>query len=73
MYVGPIECVEWRRHSSLIFLIILFTKPNIEGSGWLHPTQTHITHIVFKPFSRVMPPNYIALHDTQSLYPCSYP
>ena len=54
---GPcIECVEWRRHSSLIFLILLFTKPNVE-----YQTKTHITHIVYKTFSRVTPPNYIAL------------
>ena len=56
-----IECVGWRRHSSLIFLILLFTKPNIEVSGWLYQTKTHITHIVYKPFSMVMPPTYIAL------------
>ena len=28
-----IECEGWRRHSSLIFLVLLFTKPNIEVSG----------------------------------------
>ena len=31
------------------------TKPNIEGSGWLYQTKTHNTHIVYQPFSRVMP------------------
>ena len=56
-----IECEGWRRHSSLIFLILLFTKPNIEVSGWLFQTKTHFTHIVYQPFSRVKPPNNIAL------------
>ena len=37
------------------------TKPNIEFSGWLYQTKTHVTHIVYQPFSRVTPPNYIAL------------
>ena len=55
-----IECVGWRRHFGLIILILLFTKPNIEDSGWLYLTKTHITHIVYQPFSRVMPSNYIA-------------
>ena len=54
----PIECEGWRRHSSLIFLIILFTKPNIEVSGWLYQTKTHFTHIVYQPFSRVSPPSF---------------
>ena len=40
--------------------IMVFTKPNIV-SGWLYQTKTHITHIVYQPFSRVTPPNYIAL------------
>ena len=31
----------WRWHSSLIFLVLLFTKPNIEVSGWLYQTKTH--------------------------------
>ena len=31
-----IEYEGWRRHSGLIFLILLFTKPNIEVSGWLY-------------------------------------
>ena len=52
-----IERVGWRRHSSLVFLILLFTKPNIEASGWLYHTKN--TH--HSPFSRVTPPNYIAL------------
>ena len=42
--IKPIECVGWRRHSSLIILILLFTKPNIEVSGWLYQTKTHIYH-----------------------------
>ena len=45
-----IECEGWRRHSSLIFLILLFSKPNIEVSGWLYQTKTHFTHIVYQPF-----------------------
>ena len=52
-----IECEGWRRHSSLIFLILLFTKPNIEVSGWLYQTKIHFTHIVYQPFSRVSPPS----------------
>ena len=56
-----IECEGWRQHSSLIFLILLFTKPNIEVSGWLYQTKTQITYIVYQPFLRVKPPNYIAL------------
>ena len=46
--------------SLLIFLILLLTKPNIEVNGWLYQTKTNITHIVYQPFSRVMPPNKIA-------------
>ena len=42
-------------------LALLFTKPNTEVSGQLYQTKTQITHIVYQPFSRVMPPNYIAL------------
>ena len=45
--------VGWSHHSSLIFLILLFTKPNIEVSGWLYQTKTQIAHIVYQPFSRV--------------------
>ena len=63
--VQIIECKGWRRHSSLIFLILLFSKPNIEVSGWLYETKTHITCIVYQPFSRVTPPNYIALVETE--------
>ena len=51
--VLPIECEGCRQHSSLIFLILLFTKPNIEVSGWLYLTKTHFTHIDYKPFLRV--------------------
>ena len=43
-------CVGWRCHSSLIFLILLFTKPNKNVSGWLNQTKTQITHNVFQPF-----------------------
>ena len=43
-----IECEIWRRHSSLIFLMLVFTKPNIKVSGWLlgwfvRPTKKCIT------------------------------
>ena len=48
------------------FLILLFTKQNIEVSGWLYKTKTHITHIVYLPFSRVTPPSYIALTSNYS-------
>ena len=41
---GTIECEGWRQHFSLIFLILLFTKPNIEVSGWLfRPKHTSLT------------------------------
>ena len=53
-----IECEGWRQYSSLIFLILLFTKPNIEVSGWLYLTKTHFTHIVYQYFSRVSPPSF---------------
>ena len=36
-----IECEGWRRHSSLIYLILLFTKSNIDVSGWLYQNKTH--------------------------------
>ena len=58
-----IECEGWRRHSSLIFLILLFTKPNIEVSGWLYQTKTHFTHIVYQPFSRMSPQSF-TLYDS---------
>ena len=53
-----IEFEGWRQHSSLIFLILLFTKPIIEVSGWLYWTKTHFTHIVNQLFSRVSPPSF---------------
>ena len=53
-----IEREGWRWHFSLIFLILLFTKPNIEVSGWLYQTKTHFTHFVYQPFSRVSPPSF---------------
>merc|ERR1711989_201034 len=56
--VSAIECEGWRQHSSLIFLILQFTKPNIEVSGWLYQTKTHFIHIVYQPFSRVLPPSF---------------
>ena len=58
-----IECEGWRRHSILIFLILLFTKPNIEVSGCLYQTKTHFTHIVYQPFSRVLTSSF-TLYDT---------
>ena len=64
-----IECEEWRRHSSLIFLIPLFTKPNIEISGWLYQTKTHFTHIVFQPFSSVSPPSFTLYHYVYITWP----
>ena len=57
--IGIIECVGWRHHSSLIILILLFTKLNIKVR--LYQTKIHFTHIFNEPFSRVTPPNYIAL------------
>ena len=57
-FISSIECEGWRRHYSLINLILLFTKPNIELSGWLYQTITHFTHIVYQPFSRVSPPSF---------------
>ena len=68
-----IECVGWRHHSSLIFLILLFSKTNIECSGLLYQTKTLITHIVYQPYSRVMPPIYIALLTLKSLSPTCQP
>ena len=62
----PIDSKGWRRHSSFIFLILLFTKPNIEVSGWLYQTKTHFTHIVYQPFSRVSPPSF-TLYDINSV------
>ena len=56
--VQIIECKGWRRHSSLIFLLLLFTKPYLEVSGWLFQTNTHFTHSVYQPFSRVSPPTF---------------
>ena len=46
-YPKLLESVGWRPDFSLLFLILLFTKPNIEGIGWLYQTKTHITHIVY--------------------------
>ena len=57
-FFGGYVCVGWRPNSILIFLILLFTKPNIEVSGWLYQTKTHITHHVYQPFSRVEVPYY---------------
>ena len=48
----------WRMEATLIFLILIFTKPNTGVSGWLFLTKTHFTHIVYQPFSRVSPPSF---------------
>ena len=65
-----IECEGWRRHCSLIFLILLFTKPNIEVSGWLYQTKTQFTHIVYKSFSRVSPPSFtLWMYESQRVNP----
>ena len=65
----------WRRHSSLIFLVLLFTKPNIELSGWLYQTKMHFTYIVYQSFSRVSPPSFTlnVSHDTHNVghYRCN--
>ena len=66
LIIDIIECEGWRRHSSLIFLILLFTKPNIEVSGWLYQTKTHFTHIVYQPFSRVSPPSFTLYGSTKN-------
>ena len=63
--VLSIECEGWMQHSSLIFLILLFTKPNIEVSGWLYQTKTHFTHIIYQPFSRVSPPSFTLYASAQ--------
>ena len=47
-----------RIEASLQSDLYIFTKPNIEVSGWLYQTKTHITHIGYQPFLRVSPPNY---------------
>ena len=41
-----IECEGWRWHSSHLFLILLFTKPNIEVNGWKYQPKTHITKVL---------------------------
>ena len=50
----------WRMEATFQshLLILLFTKPIIEVSGWLYQTKTHFTHIVYQPFSRVLPPSF---------------
>ena len=48
-----IECEGWRGHSSLIFLILLITKPNIEVSGWLCQIKIHFTNIFIKNVIKV--------------------
>ena len=62
-----IECEGWRQHSSLIFLILLFTKPNIKVSDWLYQTKTHFTQILYQPFSRVSPPSF-TLYENETGY-----
>ena len=46
---SPIECEGWRRHSSFIFLILLFTKPNIEVT--LH---SHCLSTIFKSVASIL-------------------
>ena len=62
--ITAIECEGWRRHSILILLILLFTKPNIEVSGWLYHSKMHFTHLVHQPFSRVLPPSFTLYGNT---------
>ena len=45
LIMWAIECEGWRRHSSLIFLILLFTKPNIEVAGYIRPKHTSLTFL----------------------------
>ena len=47
------ECVGWRLHSSLMFLMLLFTKPNSEVSGWLYQTKIQIAQIVYRSNKKV--------------------
>ena len=51
--VQIIECKGWRRHSSLIFLLLLFTKPYLEVSGWLFQTNTLHSHSLSSFFKSV--------------------
>ena len=44
----------WRRHSSLIFLVLLFTKPNIELSGWLYKTSLTLLSTFFKSVASIL-------------------
>ena len=50
--------------------LLLFTKPNIEVSSWLYQPNIHITHVVYQPFSRVPPPNYVALSKLVKFLHC---
>ena len=43
-YDPVIECVGWRRHSSLIFLILLSSRPNTKVSGWLYQISDQNTY-----------------------------
>ena len=65
-----IECEGWRRHSSLILLILLFAKPNIELSGWLYQTKTHFTHTVlstyFKSVASILHTLWVWLTDWET-------
>ena len=37
-------------------------KDHIEVSGWQNQTKAHFTHIVYQPFSRVLPSSF-TLYD----------
>ena len=52
-----IECEGWRLHSSLIFLILLFSTPNIEVASYIRPKHTSLT-LFINLFSRVSPPSF---------------
>ena len=65
-----IECEEWRRHSSLIFLIQLFTKPN----QWLaisdqNTLNSHCLSTFFKSVTSIL---YTLWFCIQIIYICSY-
>ena len=67
MNVITIECEGWRQHSSIIFLILLFTKPNIKVSGWLYQNKKNITHIFYPKNYLVIHPNYVYICEEPSI------
>ena len=48
-----------RSMSTRLTSLLLFTKPIIEVNGWLYQTKTHFNHIVYQPFSRVLPQSFM--------------